>query len=193
MPNYQQGRIYSIRSVSNPDLIYIGSTTQTLSRRFSSHKRKNSKCSSREIITIGDAYIELIENFPCNDIYELEARENIHMRAFNCVNKRTAIADCPHNKTQAECKDCGGVSICEHKRQKAHCKECGGNGFCEHNREKSQCKECNGKSICEHNREKSKCKACNGDKYHCVLCVISFCSNRVLNTHLNSKKHTNKL
>ena len=39
MPNYQNGKIYAIRSHQTTD-IYIGSTTQSLSVRFGEHKRK---------------------------------------------------------------------------------------------------------------------------------------------------------
>ena len=39
MPDYQNGKIYSIRCYNNPSLIYIGSTCQKLSRRFTDHKK----------------------------------------------------------------------------------------------------------------------------------------------------------
>ena len=42
MPNYQNGKIYKIHSYQTDD-IYIGSTTNTLSRRFSEHKYRNLK------------------------------------------------------------------------------------------------------------------------------------------------------
>ena len=37
--NYQNGKIYTIRSRSRPDLIYVGSTIQSLSTRFGEHKK----------------------------------------------------------------------------------------------------------------------------------------------------------
>ena len=39
MPDYQNGKIYSIRCYNNTSLIYIGSTCQQLSRRFTDHKK----------------------------------------------------------------------------------------------------------------------------------------------------------
>ena len=39
MPNYQNGKIYCIRS-HQTDNIYIGSTTQKLCVRMAEHKRK---------------------------------------------------------------------------------------------------------------------------------------------------------
>ena len=43
MPNYQNGKVYSIRSHSRPDLVYVGSTTQPLSKRFGGHKELKNK------------------------------------------------------------------------------------------------------------------------------------------------------
>ena len=39
MPNYQNGKIYKL-VCDDPEKIYIGSTTQRLSARLSSHKKK---------------------------------------------------------------------------------------------------------------------------------------------------------
>jgi hypothetical protein len=86
MPNYQNGKIYAIRSHLS-DKIYVGSTCNSLTKRFSQHKNSFSICKSRELIELGDAYIELIENYPCNDRNELNKREGHHIRNNNCVNK----------------------------------------------------------------------------------------------------------
>jgi len=88
MTNYQNGKIYSIRSRSRPDLIYIGSTTQSLSRRLSKHKAMSNQCSSRQIIDVGDAYIELIEECECDNKDQLLRREGQLIRSMDCVNKR---------------------------------------------------------------------------------------------------------
>jgi len=94
--NYQNGKIYSIRS-HQTELIYIGSTTEPLSKRLSVHKRdykryKNNKhhyITSFEIIKHNDYYIELIENYPCNSKDELRMREGQIIReTANAVNKR---------------------------------------------------------------------------------------------------------
>ena len=87
MPNYQNGKIYSIRSRSRPDLIYIGSTTRRLSERFGRHKAPSASTSAKQIILIGDAYIELIENYSCNSKEELCRREGEIIRSMDCVNK----------------------------------------------------------------------------------------------------------
>jgi len=84
---YANGQIYAIRS-HQTEFIYIGSTTQTLHKRFHDHKNLRNKCFSKEIIQYSDAYIELIEDFPCNSKKELNRREGQHIRnTENCINK----------------------------------------------------------------------------------------------------------
>jgi len=95
MPNYKNGKIYSIRSYQTDD-IYIGSTTQDLCVRMAEHRRHykqflktNTKyMASFEIIKRGDAYIELIQAIPCNNVLELRKYEGNYIRNMNCVNKQ---------------------------------------------------------------------------------------------------------
>ena len=61
MRNYQNGKIYTVRSRSRPDLVYVGSTIQPLSVRMGMHRQSRNDCTSKQIVDIGDAYIELIE------------------------------------------------------------------------------------------------------------------------------------
>ena len=55
---YHDGKIYTLRSPSTNN-IYIGSTTQSLSRRKSLHKYHK----VNEISKLDDFYIELLESF----------------------------------------------------------------------------------------------------------------------------------
>ena len=87
MPNYQHGKIYSIRSRSRLDLVYIGSTTRPLSERFGEHKLRTNNCKSKQIIELGDAYIELIETHACSNVEELRKREGHFQRTMDCVNR----------------------------------------------------------------------------------------------------------
>ncbi len=92
MPDYSQGKIYKVVS-PNHSKIYIGSTVQTLEKRFSKHKSERNCCST-EIIEVGDAEIILIEDFPCLDKYQLEDREAEYqlMDWDGCVNRYVAGA-----------------------------------------------------------------------------------------------------
>ena len=88
MPNYANGKIYSIRSHSRPDLVYIGSTTRPLSERFTEHKCNGHL--GKQIIDLGDAYIELVEEFKCENKEQLNRREGEIQRAMECVNQNIA-------------------------------------------------------------------------------------------------------
>lgn len=96
--DYQLSKVYTIRSPST-DKFYLGTTVKTLSGRFSGHKSNYKfflqgkyKCnvSSYEIIKLGDAYIELLESYPCNSKEELLKREGelLRLHKDNIVNKR---------------------------------------------------------------------------------------------------------
>lgn len=94
MPNYQNGKVYAIRTYKSDDF-YIGSTTIPLSKRLCQHKQdfkkwqngKKNYVSSYKIIENNDAYIELLELCPCDNKMLLEKREGELIRANNCVNK----------------------------------------------------------------------------------------------------------
>lgn len=92
------GRIYIIKSQST-EKVYIGSTTQPLSKRIASHRSSfnymigsgdmTKWCSSYYILNNLDAYIEIIsehENISKDELKKLEriAIEN----EPNCINKR---------------------------------------------------------------------------------------------------------
>ena len=109
--NYANGKIYTIRSYLT-DNIYIGSTTQSLTKRLSVHKANYKgfiagnyrNTTSFEIIKFGDAYIELIEECPCENRNQLCKREGELIRLTACVNKniagRTKAEYCDDNKEQ---------------------------------------------------------------------------------------------
>lgn len=90
MIEYSQGKIYIIRNNFN-DKIYIGHTTQILCDRMKHHRsnsRPTTKQSSMRLyqafreIGVENFYIELIENFPCNSVEELRAREGYWIRHY---------------------------------------------------------------------------------------------------------------
>lgn len=77
---YSRGKIY--RLVNNvDDEFYIGSTCETLARRKAGHKKRAELKPERNIYNhfnnIGwdNVCMVLIENYPCNSIEELKARE----------------------------------------------------------------------------------------------------------------------
>jgi hypothetical protein len=96
MPNYQKGKIYKIYSYINPEKCYIGSTCQTLEKRFNSHKYPQQLRSKTSLWILFEEYgienccIELIENYACNNLYELLRREGYYIQKLDCVNKIVA-------------------------------------------------------------------------------------------------------
>ena len=94
MVNYQDGKIYTIRS-HQTEKVYVGSTCSPLSKRFYDHKAAykywqnggKKYTSSYEIVGLDDCYIELHEAFPCQSRDELKRKEGIVIRSLECVNK----------------------------------------------------------------------------------------------------------
>lgn len=84
---YHNGKVYTIRS-PHTDKIYIGSTCQPLHKRFYKHKNKLNT-SSKEIVLLGDSYIELLEDIKCENRNQLHKREGelIRENILTCVNK----------------------------------------------------------------------------------------------------------
>ncbi len=90
MSNYENGKIYMLYNTSAPiHKVYYGSTVETLKERLDIHKSKSNRCTSKSIIDSGTYAIKLIENFPCNNEYELEDREAEYIISNwdSCVNK----------------------------------------------------------------------------------------------------------
>ena len=91
---YLNSKIYRIFSYSNPNVVYYGSTTQSLSMRMVGHranfKAGNKKISSYKVLVFDDAKIELVEAYPCNNKDELNKREGIFILNNACCNKNVA-------------------------------------------------------------------------------------------------------
>ena len=92
---YENGKIYCIRNWVDDD-IYVGSTTQALSKRFQKH-RENFQTKGKEhfklyskMSTIGleHFYIELIEECPNSSIEQMRAKEGEWIRQIGTLNGR---------------------------------------------------------------------------------------------------------
>lgn len=93
--DYSKGKIYSIRSYQT-DMVYIGSTCSPLHKRLYEHKKdyeryiegKRRNITSFQIIVFEDVYIELLEEYPCENKQQLCKREGELIReTHNCINK----------------------------------------------------------------------------------------------------------
>jgi hypothetical protein len=93
---YKRGVIYTIRNITDDTLMYVGSTINNLSKRFNSHKlncKSGMNVSLYQYIENNDWtcwYIELYENYPCNNKQELNRREGQVIREIGSINKNIA-------------------------------------------------------------------------------------------------------
>ena len=94
--SYGNGRIYCIRNSVSDD-IYVGSTTQPLSKRMQKHRssmtseRDGNMLIYQKMREIGKRhfYIELYEEYPCENIEQLRKREGEIIRELKpSLNKR---------------------------------------------------------------------------------------------------------
>ena len=121
--DYQKGKIYKIYSLNGTaEDVYYGSTTQTLSRRMAKHRtdhKAKRTCTSCILLNkYDDCIIELVENYPCNSIEELNAREGYYHRNNPCVNK------CIAGRTRKEYTEDNKEQIKEYyEKNKEHLKE----------------------------------------------------------------------
>lgn len=140
--NFLNGKIYKIIS-AHSELPYIGSTTDSLEYRFRKHidkyncwkGGKSNYNTSFEILKYNDAYVELIEDYPCNSRQELEAREGSYIEiGKNCVNKQRAGSNGDYSKYHSDwylnCKDRQAeLQKAPHRKayrnKKIKCGECG--------------------------------------------------------------------
>ena len=96
---YNNGKIYTIRCTDNNNLIYVGSTTQPLYKRWYEHKQIYNKegkqynkllyIKMREL-GVDKFYIELYENFKCENIEQLHKKEGEIIRQIATLNKNIA-------------------------------------------------------------------------------------------------------
>ncbi len=98
MPDYQQGKIYKLWSPSK-NIIYYGSTTETLAQRLAKHKwsyksynNDNNKlyATSYLVLDCEDYKMELVEEYPCNNRQQLLIKEGEYIKNNDCVNKCVA-------------------------------------------------------------------------------------------------------
>jgi hypothetical protein len=96
--DYQQSKIYKIINIDNNKDVYVGSTCKTLEERYSEHMRSLKKSQKQHyplyqaINSIGHEKfkIELICNYPCNNINELRKKEGEYIKSIGTLNSLVA-------------------------------------------------------------------------------------------------------
>ena len=95
--DYSNAKIYCIRNYNDSD-VYVGSTCQPLSKRMADHRiAMNSKRQRDFNMTLyvkmrdqgaTNSYIELLEEYPCENKEQLRAKEGEYIRSLSTLNKR---------------------------------------------------------------------------------------------------------
>jgi len=176
---YQEGKIYKIVCNITGE-IYIGSTIQTLEERLAVHKSIKVKCRSNKILEKNDYKIELIKDYPCNNLWELEEEEAKYIRNNKCINRNI-----PHRTYQERYED-------NKEKFKEYQKK-----YREENKEKLKEYEKNRKNKKERSENMKKYRDDNKEKLskqkkERVECECGSIVNRSdLSRHRKSKKHIN--
>jgi group I intron endonuclease len=93
--DFTKAKIYKITNDFNDD-IYVGSTCDTLVRRFISHKADSTRerFQNRSLYKLMNEIgferfrIQLIEDYPCEDLYQIRQREGFWIRQIGTLNQR---------------------------------------------------------------------------------------------------------
>jgi group I intron endonuclease len=185
--DFNKAKIYKITNDYNDD-VYVGSTCNTLVKRFSQHKchAPRAEYGDRSLYKlmnqIGDTRfrIELIEDYPCEDKYQLRQREGHFTRLFGTLNMN--IPGRPKKETDKEYQEKNKEKIKEYKEKNKE-------KFSSYNKEY---KEKNKEKIDKQNQEyrdcnKEKIKERNMKIITCVCgCNITFGSKQ---RHEKTQKH----
>ena len=91
--DYKNGKIYQILNHKTND-VYVGSTCQPLSKRMAKHRHNLNQTKpynyniyqTMRKLGVENFYIELIENYPCDTVDELKAREGHYIRERGTLN-----------------------------------------------------------------------------------------------------------
>jgi hypothetical protein len=179
---YQRGQIYTIRNINDETLVYVGSTINTLPKRFHKHKKDCKMClnvSLYKYIENNDWtswYIELYEDYPCNSKKELVRREGQVIRQIGTINKQIT------GRTDKEYREDNTEKIKEyHKKYYEDNKEIK-KKYVEENADKISERM---KKYYENNAEKIKEK--NSERVCCEICG-TFSTKAHLKRHQQTKK-----
>lgn len=192
MLDYSNGKIYAIRSPHTEE-VYIGSTVSTLSKRMGQHrekfnlwkKGKQHYFTCFKLLDLGDAYIELIEEYPCENKNQLERREGQIMReTVNCVNKQIA------GQTKREYREVNKKVIKEYNEEYYQAnKEVLSEKHKEYYQANRDLNIQKAREYREKNKEKIKAYESKLFVCECGAEITTVAKSR----HLKSKKHTDKL
>ena len=91
--DYQNGKNYKILNTVDDDCS-VGSTTQPLSKRMAKHREVRNSQAKKDrllytkirLLGVDDFYIELVEDYPCENLEQLRKHEGYYIREFGTLN-----------------------------------------------------------------------------------------------------------
>ena len=188
---YENGKIYCIKNYISSD-IYVGSTTQALSKRMEKH-RASMNCERRgkgllyqkmREFGVENFYINLLEKYACNDIEELRAKEGEWITKIGNLNMKLAgRTPEQYRKDTVEQKQEYDKQRREDKRE-----ELSEQQKVKYENNKEHYKQ---KSSENYYNNKEAIRAKNNAKCHCDCGITYSYGNRL--RHFNSKHHKNFL
>jgi hypothetical protein len=181
---YKRGKIYTIRCRYDDSLIYVGSTINTLAKRMGLH-RLDKKCSLYQYVD-GDWknwYIELYEEYPCNNKQLLEKREGEVIREIGTINKQNT------GRTLKEWREDNREKIAEQRKEY---RQANREKIAEYKKEHYQA---NRDKLIEHAKEyyqdnRDKLLEYKNEKIRCDICGCEI-SRQYLKKHQRTKKCMN--
>ena len=176
MTKYENSKIYKLINNEMPNMVYYGSTIQSLTTRLSKHKSKTNTCRSKLLFEYGTVEIILLENYPCNSKDELIKRERYYIEDKECINKVIP------GRTQKERYEANKEQILLKKREYDNGRKEERKKYLEANKEKILLKR---KEYEEINKESRALK--RKEKFNCE-CGGKFTHGKKLR-HKKSKKH----
>ena len=126
---YSKGKVYKILNNKTPD-VYVGSTCQKLSKRLANHKTRLNEGKEtllyNKMRELGDKnfYIELVEDYPCENGEQLKRREGEVIREIGTLNEkiagRTKQEYNDENRESKNCKERERYNNNKEERQQKH-------------------------------------------------------------------------
>ena len=110
---YINGIIYTITSVVNPNLIYIGSTNLDIKQRLFIHKcwyrryinKIGNYITAYDLFKLGNIKIEILLKCPCSTRRELEKIEGLIIASRPCIHKNVAAGKSNKDATRLYLKN----------------------------------------------------------------------------------------
>ena len=168
---YQRGKIYNIRCYDDDTIIYVGSTIQPLSTRMAKH-RYDKTCSLYQYVNGNwdnwdNWYIELYEEYPCDNKQLLEKKEGEITRLIGNINKKIAGRNNKEwieenkehcKKQRKKYREDNNEKIKEHEKNRPRCNN--ETEIIKHKHQKKKWYEANKEIINQKAKEKIKCDLC---------------------------------